>query len=290
MTAKLSHKTGRGHSIRVSHGLILRRFCRPFTVEEARARRLSMWGWKLNEEDDGNYLLSITRATSEPVDIGARSISNGREYRLAINPSKENLMELTLDDVTARWNLLQHSFYRRWTQGTLTRAELCEYVKQYAHVVRAVPVWLEQTRGGDTHQLAHHVEEEVSHIALWNKFGEALGLSADAIRVAPANAATSKLIQNGDELAAKGQAAPVVWALETQTPVVAGAKLAGLSAFYGISSDEGGEYFFVHQHLDVEHSAELRALCWDGSQNAAAVISEALWDLLTSVEVSALPI
>jgi len=199
-------------------------------------------------------------------------------------------MELTLDDVTARWNLLQHSFYQRWTQGTLTRDELCEYVKQYAHIVRAVPVWLEQVRGGEPDQLARHVEEEQSHIALWNKFGEALGLSADAIRVAPANGATAKLVERGDDLVAKGEAVPVVWALEAQTPAVAGAKLAGLSTFYGIGSYAGGEYFAVHQHLDVEHSAELRALCSNGSQNAAAVMSEALWDLLTSVEVSALPI
>lgn len=195
-------------------------------------------------------------------------------------------MELTLDDITARWNLLQHRFYRRWTQGTLTRDELRNYVKQYAHVVRAVPVWLEQVGGGDTDQLARHVEEERSHVALWNKFGEALGLSADEIRTAPANGATMKLIQHGDELAGKGEAAPVVWALEAQTPAVAGAKLAGLSAFYGISPDSGGEYFVVHQNLDVEHSAELRAICPDGSQDAAAVMSEALWDLLTSVELS----
>ncbi len=198
-------------------------------------------------------------------------------------------MELSLDDVTARWNLLSHSFYQRWTQGTLTRDELCEYVKQYAHVVRAVPVWLKQVHGGDTDQLAHHVEEEQSHIALWNIFGEALGLSADAIRSAPANEATAKLIQRGDELAGKGMAAPVVWALEAQTPAVAGAKLAGLCAFYGIGADSGGEYFVIHQYLDVEHSADLRAICPDGSQKAAAVMSESLWDLLTSVEHSALP-
>src|SRR5712691_84465 len=199
-------------------------------------------------------------------------------------------MQLTLDDVTARWNLPHPSFYQRWTQGTLTRDELREYVMQYAHVVRAVPAWLQQVRSGDTDQLARHVEEEQSHIALWNKFGEALGLSADAIREAPANGATAKLMERGDDLVAKGEAAPVVWALEAQTPAVAGAKLAGLSAFYGISSDAGGEYFVVHKYLDVEHSAELREICADGSQLAAAVMSEALWDLLTSVELSALPI
>ena len=195
-------------------------------------------------------------------------------------------MDHTLDDLTARWNLLEHSFYQRWTQGTLTRDELCDYVKQYAHVVRAVPGWLEQVRGGDAGELARHVAEERSHVALWTRFGEALGVSADEIRSAPANAATAKLIRNGDELTARGDAAPVVWALETQTPAVAAAKLAGLSRFYGIGPDSGGEYFAVHQHLDVEHAAELRAFCGAGSEKAAAAISQALWNLLTSVEAA----
>ena len=198
-------------------------------------------------------------------------------------------MDRTLDDVTARWNLLEHSFYQRWTRGTLTHAELCGYVKQYAHVVRAVPVWLEQVRSADTAQISSHVAEEQSHIALWIRFGEALGLSSNAIRDEPANEATAALIRCGDELAATGQAAPVVWALEAQTPAVAGAKLAGLSAYYGIGPNGGGEYFAVHQHLDVEHAAELRALCSEGSHNAASVMSGALWDLLTSVEAAPQP-
>jgi pyrroloquinoline-quinone synthase len=198
-------------------------------------------------------------------------------------------MDQTLDDVTTRWNLLEHSFYQRWTRGELTHAELCDYVGQYAHVVRAVPAWLEQVRAADTDELARHAAEEQSHIALWYRFGEALGLSSDAVRSAPANPATARLIQRGDELAAKGEAAPLVWALEAQTPAVAGAKLTGLSAFYGIGPDTGGEYFAVHQHLDIEHAAELRALCSNGSENAASVMSESLWDLLTSVEAAPQP-
>ena len=198
-------------------------------------------------------------------------------------------MDQTLDGVTARWNLLEHSFYQRWTMGTLSRDELCDYIEQYAHVVRAVPTWLEQVGGGDSVEVARHAAEERAHIEMWEKFGQALGLSSDAIRATPANAATAKLVQRGDELAAQGQAAAVVWALEAQTPAVAGAKLAGLSTFYGIGVEDGGEYFAVHEHLDVEHSAELRALCSDGSEGAAAVMSEALWNLLTSVEAAPQP-
>ena len=125
---------------------------------------------------------------------------------------------------------------------------------------------------------------------MWEKFGNALAIDTSVIRSASANAATANLVQRGDELAAQGQAAAVVWALEVQTPAVAGAKLAGLSAFYGIDGDGGGQYFAVHQHLDVEHSAGLRALCSDGSENAAAGMSEGLWDLLTSVEAAPQPV
>jgi pyrroloquinoline-quinone synthase len=199
-------------------------------------------------------------------------------------------MDQMLDGVTDRWNLLRHSFYQRWTQGTLTRDELCDYVEQYAYVVRAVPGWLGQVRGGDPAELTRHAAEESSHVALWDRFGEALGLSSDAIRATPANAATARLLQRGDEMAATGQAAAVVWALEVQTPAVAAAKLDGLSTFYGIGPHAGGEYFAVHQELDIEHSAELRAQCSDGSEEAAAVVSEALWDLLTSVEVAPQPV
>jgi pyrroloquinoline-quinone synthase len=198
-------------------------------------------------------------------------------------------MDQTLDGVTARWNLLEHSFYQRWTKGTLTRDELCDYIEQYAHVVRAVPAWLEQVRGGDSSEVARHAAEERSHVEMWESFGQAFGLSSASIRSARANAATAKLVQRGDDLAAEGHAAAVVWALEAQTPAVAGAKLAGLSTFYGIGAEDGGQYFAVHEHLDVEHSAELRALCADGSVGAAAAMSEALWDLLTSVEVAAQP-
>lgn len=199
-------------------------------------------------------------------------------------------MDQTLDSVTARWNLLEHSFYQRWTEGTLTREELCDYVEQYAHVVRTVPTWLEQVRGGDSAEVARHASEERSHVEMWEKFGLALGLSPDAIRSTPANAATARLLQAGDALVADGQAAAVVWALEAQTPAVAGAKLAGLATFYGIGAEDGGQYFAVHQYLDIEHSAELRALCSDGSEGAAAAMSEALWDLLTSVEAAPAPV
>ena len=195
-------------------------------------------------------------------------------------------MQDPFDQVTARWNLLEHSFYRRWAEGVLTRAELCEYVGQYAHVVRAVPAWLEQVRGADSAELIEHVNDERSHIELWERFGAALGMSAASIRATPANSATAHLGQRGDQLAAKGMAAAAVWALEAQTPAVAQAKLDGLRAHYGIDDEGGGKYFAVHRYMDVDHATQLRALCPENSEGAVEQMSEGLWALLSSVEAT----
>ena len=47
-----------------------------------------------------------------------------------------------LDGVNSRWPLLEHSFYQRWTKGTLTIDELRYYSDQYRHLVLALPEWL----------------------------------------------------------------------------------------------------------------------------------------------------
>ena len=91
--------------------------------------------------------------------------------------------------------------------------------------------------------------------------------------------------------AAGGNAAAVAWALEVQTPAVSREKIRGLEQHYGIDARSGGEYFALHEHLDVEHTAELervmagRCSTTDDDASAAAfAASDGLWNLLTSVE------
>ena len=87
-------------------------------------------------------------------------------------------------------------------------------------------------------------------------------MSSDAIRDEPANEATAKLIRSGDELAVTGHAAPVVWALEAQTPAVAGAKLAGypltteLDPTLAVSTLPSISIWTSSTQLSSEHSAE----------------------------------
>ncbi len=200
--------------------------------------------------------------------------------------------DLTL--LAERYDLLQHPFYQRWVKGELTREELVYYAGQYAHVVRALPRWLEAAAHHDLESgpaLQHHAREESSHVAMWEEFAEALGINASQLDTAAANPATTAFLSAGDELAARGQAAAVVWSIESQSPAVSAEKLRGLRTHYGIDEHNGGRYFAVHQELDRDHESQLRhvisAQDQDRRREAPKTVETTLmrmWDLLTAVE------
>src|SRR6185503_7856888 len=43
-----------------------------------------------------------------------------------------------LEEVRARWNVLEHPFYQRWSAGELSRDELARYAGEYRHAVVAL--------------------------------------------------------------------------------------------------------------------------------------------------------
>lgn len=205
------------------------------------------------------------------------------------------LIDRALDEVSERFDLLKHPFYQRWVAGELTHEELAYYAGQYAHVVRAIPRWLE---GAAAHDHAHHdalrshAAEESDHVILWDRFAAAIGIDETTLRGTPANAATAALITRGDELVARGYGAAVVWSIEAQSPAVSAEKLRGLRAHYRIDETNGGEYFAVHQELDRDHEAQLRnvlhsqdAPAQSGAPAAAAATLAGMWDLLSAAQL-----
>ena len=172
-------------------------------------------------------------------------------------------------------DLLEHSFYRRWSQGSLTVEELQDYATQYAHVVRAIPRWLDEVD-------PEHAGEEREHIAMWEEFGRALGVSQAAMRGTPANAATAALIAAGDDMAAQGHGADVVWPIEEQSPRVSLEKLRGLREHYPAIAAAGSRYFKVHATLDIAHAASLHPLVEDLDISESVI--DGMWELLSSVE------
>ena len=193
----------------------------------------------------------------------------------------------TLEALGRRYDLLQHSFYRRWVAGVLSREELDDYAGQYAHVVAGLPRWLEAAAEADPDhavELGAHAREESAHVALWGDFGRAL--RSDRTPVDEPNAATTELLRRCDALAGSGQGAAVAWALESQSPEVSATKLAGLVEHYRIDASNGGGYFALHAERDIDHRDQLVGLIGGDAEGVAAAeaVLAGLWDLLTSVD------
>ena len=202
-------------------------------------------------------------------------------------------LDKNLRTIAERWDLLQHEFYQRWVAGELSREELGDYACQYRHLVAAIPEWLSTAASASPAHgevLAEHAAEEARHVALWDQFVEALGISAADAAATKPNPATADLLARGGLYAEAGHGAAVVWAVESQSPAVAREKLRGLEAHYNIDAHSGGQYFDLHRKRDVEHERSLRHVIeeegGDTLELAPAIAGSmltGLWSQLSSV-------
>jgi pyrroloquinoline-quinone synthase len=192
----------------------------------------------------------------------------------------------TLDARIADRHLLNHTFYQRWTDGTLTSAELRDYAGQYFHYAMAFPTFVSamhaQTDDIAIRQslLENLIEEErgpENHPELWLRFCESLGLDREAVKAGQPNEATQHLIGTMKSLARDGalhQGLASLYAYESQIPAVAKAKIAGLAEHYGITAERDIAFFSVHMEADVVHSETsrelLRSLCSTDVKSAEA--------------------
>jgi pyrroloquinoline-quinone synthase len=199
-----------------------------------------------------------------------------------------------LEAVRARWNVLEHPFYQRWSAGTLTREELARYAGEYRHAVVALAdAAAGAARAAEPEQrraLEAHAAEEASHIALWDDFARAVGGDA----ATPASPETAQCAQawagDGERPLLSGLVA--LYAIESGQPAIAETKRAGLREHYGIDDPAATAYFDLHATLDHEHAAAERALIeprLDGA-DADALLAEAEevlranWRLLDGVD------
>jgi pyrroloquinoline-quinone synthase len=210
----------------------------------------------------------------------------------------------TLDASIASRHLLDHPFYQRWTEGTLTPEELREYARQYFHYAMAFPTFVSamhaQTEDIAVRQmlLENLIEEErgpENHPELWLRFCEALGLDREEVKSGLANNATRGLIATMKSLARDGalhEGLAALYAYESQIPAVAKAKIEGLAKNYAISAERDIAFFSVHMDADVVHSQTSRDLLRDlcntpekaAQANAAATSTlQALYGFLDSV-------
>lgn len=203
-----------------------------------------------------------------------------------------------LEEIRSQNNVLEHSFYQRWSAGELTKEELSYYAGEYDQAVRGLAEAVASTREATTDEkiradLAHHVAEEESHIPMWEGFARAIGTPESALD----NADRSESVACREAWANAGnqgflEGLVTLYAVESGQPEISKTKLEGLKEFYGYQDGPATEYFELHSTLDVEHAEHSRKLIekhLDGADidallSAAERAFAANWELLDGVE------
>ncbi len=188
-----------------------------------------------------------------------------------------------------RWNVLEHPFYQRWSDGDLTRGELARYSGQYRHAVEAIASLSGAAADAlpERSELRRHAAEELGHVRLWDGFVEAVGGDTDAAPTPETAGCASTWAAGGDALELLSR----LYAVEASQPAISRTKRVGLIDRYGFEEGSGTAYFRVHEGRDVQHAAEVRELISelasdeDADRLVAAAESayEANWRLLDGV-------
>jgi pyrroloquinoline-quinone synthase len=165
-----------------------------------------------------------------------------------------------IEQARARWNVLEHPFYQRWSMGELSREELAVYSGQYRHATAAIARLsasvADSAPESERAELRRHAEEEEAHVALWDGFVEAVGGEIGAEPTAETQECVERWTAADDRLAQLVR----LYAIESGQPAISKTKREGLEEYYGIGDGPGNEYFRVHEKADVEHASEGRSL------------------------------
>ena len=173
-----------------------------------------------------------------------------------------------IEGARRRWDVLRHPFYRRWSAGELSAAELAGYSGQYRHAVEAIATMSGAAADAlpDRPGLAAHAAEERDHVGLWDGFVQASGGERDAEPSAETRECVRAWTAGDGALATLAR----LYAVESSQPQISRTKLDGLRGPYDYADGAGIAYFTVHQSRDVEHASELRELIGELAADADA--------------------
>jgi pyrroloquinoline-quinone synthase len=196
-----------------------------------------------------------------------------------------------IEEARARWNVLEHPFYVRWSAGELTADELARYSSQYRHATVAIATMsatvADTAPDAPSADLRAHATEEADHVGLWDGFVDGVGGERAAAPTAETTACVHAWTADDGLLANLAR----LYAVESGQPKIATVKRQGLREHYGVAEGPATEYFRVHERADVEHAAQSRRLledlAGDGDEDALVAAAEsafrANWRLLDGV-------
>jgi pyrroloquinoline-quinone synthase len=174
-----------------------------------------------------------------------------------------------LDALRSQWNVLEHSFYVRWSEGSLSREQLSAYAGEYRHAVVALAEAAEAAATASEPavraELEEHAAEEAAHVELWDEFARALGADLERDPNPETNVCCAAWTAGRGEL----ENLVTLYTIESGQPAISQTKLEGLVRHYGfVAASPATEYFALHAERDVEHAAHSRRLIEDRLEGA----------------------
>ena len=175
-----------------------------------------------------------------------------------------------IDDLINRHHLLNHSFYKAWNAGELSKETIREYAAQYFQHVSMFPRYLSSIHSNcdqiKTRQLLlENLNEEEkgkeNHPELWMRFAEGMGNTRDIVNETNPIKETKELVETFTRLSKSekyhiGLAA--LYCYESMQPEISETKKDGLQKFYGIKDEDTLKFFTVHMHADKWHRKIVR--------------------------------
>jgi len=185
-----------------------------------------------------------------------------------------------IDRIIEERSLLKHPFYQAWSDGKLTRGSLAGYSKEYYQLVKAVPIFMAQLMDHVPEPLHDEFnsnqQEEFSHISLWERFADGLGVSYEELNNHEGLYTTNHAISGMHTLMSSFvSGSTAMYALEKEIPKISQTKLEGLAKFYGLTSEDVTKYFKEHMEADIRHTASWKKTIDGFSGHDQEIISAA---------------
>jgi pyrroloquinoline-quinone synthase len=184
-----------------------------------------------------------------------------------------------IDAEIEKQSLLKHPFYRKWSDGELTKKNLAGYSLEYFQLVKAVPRMVSNVgsfaRPGRMGLIKENLAEELTHIDPWVRFAGSLGVKRSMLEGYPGAPATLSAVDALNRLTASSftEGAAAMYAYEKELPKISRSKIDGLKKHYGMEGKDATNYFELHEEADVRHAAVWRSFLARTSQPEEVVMN-----------------
>ena len=167
-------------------------------------------------------------------------------------------------------HLLNHSFYKAWNAGELSKDTIREYAAQYFQHVSLFPRYLSAIHSNcneiKTRQLLlENLNEEEkgsdNHPELWMRFAEGMGNTRKNVKETIPIKETKELVKTFMKLSKSEKyhiGLASLYCYESMQPEISETKKDGLQKFYNVRDEDALKFFTVHMHADKWHRKVVR--------------------------------